>query len=147
MPLWSRGSNKHRNKRRLALGARLRLAMALGAPLVVNLVFSCCRGWACHEHDDEHDRRCLFPGASSRCSARHPTGVHLWPDGWIAPGPVGHDGDALLVPVTFYLSPIAAIATVIAASAMAIFSGDIPGTLLRIPARRRRQPIRTKPTP
>ena len=54
---------------------------------------------------------------------------------------------ALLVPVTFYLSPIAAIATVIAASAMAIFSGDIPGTLLRIPARRRRQPIRTKPTP
>ena len=40
---------------------------------------------------------------------------------------------ALLVPVTFYLSPIAAIATIIAASAMAIFSGDIPGTLLRIP--------------
>jgi putative tricarboxylic transport membrane protein len=40
---------------------------------------------------------------------------------------------ALLVPVTFYLSPIAAIATIISASAMAIFSGDIPGTLLRIP--------------
>lgn len=40
---------------------------------------------------------------------------------------------ALLVPVTFYLSPIAAIATIIAASAMAIFSGDIPGCLLRIP--------------
>src|ERR671928_342757 len=40
---------------------------------------------------------------------------------------------ALLVPVTFYLSPIAAIATIIAASAMAIFSGDIPGALLRIP--------------
>jgi putative tricarboxylic transport membrane protein len=40
---------------------------------------------------------------------------------------------ALLVPVTFYLSPIAAIATIISASAMAIFSGDIPGCLLRIP--------------
>lgn len=40
---------------------------------------------------------------------------------------------ALLVPVTFYLSPIAAIATIITASAMAIFSGDIPGCLLRIP--------------
>ena len=40
---------------------------------------------------------------------------------------------ALLVPVTFYLSPIAAVATIISASAMAIFSGDIPGTLLRIP--------------
>src|ERR1044071_3234227 len=40
---------------------------------------------------------------------------------------------ALLVPVTFYLSPIAANATIIDASAMAIFSGDIPGALLRIP--------------
>ncbi|WP_419900380.1 tripartite tricarboxylate transporter permease [Roseomonas sp. USHLN139] len=40
---------------------------------------------------------------------------------------------ALLVPVTFYLSPIAAVATIISASAMAIFSGDIPGCLLRIP--------------
>ena len=40
---------------------------------------------------------------------------------------------ALLVPVTFYLSPIAAVATIIAASAMAIFAGDIPGALLRIP--------------
>jgi TctA family transporter len=40
---------------------------------------------------------------------------------------------ALLVPFTFYMSPIAAIATIVAASAMAIFSGDIPGALLRIP--------------
>lgn len=40
---------------------------------------------------------------------------------------------ALLVPVTFYLSPIAAVATIITASAMAIFSGDIPGALMRIP--------------
>src|SRR3954465_15689606 len=40
---------------------------------------------------------------------------------------------ALLVPVTFWLSPIAAVATIITASAMAIFSGDIPGCLLRTP--------------
>jgi len=40
---------------------------------------------------------------------------------------------ALLVPITFYLSPLAAVATIVAASAMAIFSGDIPGALLRIP--------------
>src|SRR5205085_602119 len=40
---------------------------------------------------------------------------------------------ALLVPVTFYLSPIAAMATIVAASSMAIFAGDIPGALLRIP--------------
>jgi TctA family transporter len=40
---------------------------------------------------------------------------------------------ALLVPVTFYLSPIAAMATIITSSAMAIFSGDIPGALMRIP--------------
>src|SRR5262249_27822555 len=33
----------------------------------------------------------------------------------------------------FYLSPIAAVATIIAASAMPIFSGNIPGALLRIP--------------
>src|ERR1700741_1712698 len=40
---------------------------------------------------------------------------------------------ALVVPVTFYLSAIAGIATIVAASAMAIFPGDIPGALLRIP--------------
>lgn len=40
---------------------------------------------------------------------------------------------ALLVPVTFFLPPIAAIATMVTATAMAIFSGDIPGCLLRIP--------------
>src|SRR5436305_1239544 len=49
-----------------------------------------------------------------------------------APAPTGRLY-ALLVPVTFYLSPLAAIATIVAASSMAIFSGDIPGALLRIP--------------
>ncbi|RUT28257.1 C4-dicarboxylate ABC transporter permease [Arsenicitalea aurantiaca] len=40
---------------------------------------------------------------------------------------------ALLVPVTFFMAPLAAIAAIVSASAMAIFAGDIPGTLLRIP--------------
>jgi len=40
---------------------------------------------------------------------------------------------ALLVPVTFLLSPLAAIASIVAASAMAMFAGDVPGALLRIP--------------
>ena len=40
---------------------------------------------------------------------------------------------ALLVPVTFFMAPIPAIAAMVTATAMAIFSGDIPGCLLRIP--------------
>ncbi len=40
---------------------------------------------------------------------------------------------ALLVPITYYMSPIAAVAAIISASGMAIFAGDIPGCLLRIP--------------
>jgi TctA family transporter len=40
---------------------------------------------------------------------------------------------ALLVPVTFYLSPVSALASIATAVALAIFAGDIPGALLRIP--------------
>ncbi len=40
---------------------------------------------------------------------------------------------ALLVPVTFFMQPIPAIAAMVTAAAMAIFSGDIPGCLLRMP--------------
>src|SRR5690606_29851788 len=40
---------------------------------------------------------------------------------------------ALLVPVTFFMPPVPAIASMVTATAMAIFSGDIPGCLLRIP--------------
>jgi len=40
---------------------------------------------------------------------------------------------ALLIPLTFLLSPIAAIASIVAAAAMSIFAGDIPSALLRIP--------------
>ncbi|NYT45478.1 tripartite tricarboxylate transporter permease [Alcaligenaceae bacterium] len=40
---------------------------------------------------------------------------------------------ALLVPVTFFMQPVPAIAAMVTATAMAIFSGDVPGCLLRIP--------------
>ncbi len=40
---------------------------------------------------------------------------------------------ALLVPITFYMEPVPAIASIITMSAMAIFAGDLPGTLLHIP--------------
>lgn len=40
---------------------------------------------------------------------------------------------ALLVPITFYMEPTAAIAAIITTAAMAIFAGDIPGAYLNIP--------------
>ena len=39
----------------------------------------------------------------------------------------------LLVPVTFFMPPVPALAVMVTTSAMAIFAGDIPGALLRIP--------------
>ncbi len=49
------------------------------------------------------------------------------------PGLTATMATALLVPVTFFMPPIPAIAAIVTATAMAIFSGDIPGALLRIP--------------
>ncbi len=49
------------------------------------------------------------------------------------PGLTATMATALLVPVTFFMAPVPAIAGIVAASAMAIFAGDIPGALLRIP--------------
>ncbi|WP_319531598.1 tripartite tricarboxylate transporter permease [uncultured Cohaesibacter sp.] len=40
---------------------------------------------------------------------------------------------ALLVPLTFFMDPLPAIAAIVTSVAMAIFAGDIPGALLRIP--------------
>src|ERR671916_737503 len=40
---------------------------------------------------------------------------------------------ALLVPVTFFMDPVPAVGAMVACSAMAIFAGDIPATLLRMP--------------
>jgi len=49
------------------------------------------------------------------------------------PGLTATMATALLVPVTFFMDPVPAIASIVAATAMAIFAGDIPGALLRIP--------------
>jgi len=49
------------------------------------------------------------------------------------PGLTATMATALLVPVTFFMEPIPSIATIVTATAMAIFSGDIPGCLLRMP--------------
>src|SRR4051812_2301517 len=49
------------------------------------------------------------------------------------PGLTATMATALLVPVTFFMPAIPAIAAMVTATAMAIFSGDIPGCLLRIP--------------
>jgi putative tricarboxylic transport membrane protein len=49
------------------------------------------------------------------------------------PGLTATMATALLVPVTFFMAPIPAIAAIVTATAMAIFSGDVPGCLLRMP--------------
>src|SRR5690349_23884839 len=49
------------------------------------------------------------------------------------PGLTATMATALLVPVTFFMPPIPAIAAIVTATAMAIFSGDIPGCLMRMP--------------
>ena len=49
------------------------------------------------------------------------------------PGMTATLAAALLIPFTFFLDPVPAIAAIITMSAMAIFAGDVPGALLRIP--------------
>src|SRR5687767_4721090 len=49
------------------------------------------------------------------------------------PGLTATMATALLVPVTFFIPPVPAIAAIVSCTAMAIFAGDIPGALLRIP--------------
>jgi TctA family transporter len=49
------------------------------------------------------------------------------------PGLTATMATALLVPVTFFMDPVPAISAIVTATAMAIFAGDIPGCLLRIP--------------
>jgi TctA family transporter len=55
------------------------------------------------------------------------------------PGLTATMGVALFVPVTFWLPPVPALAGIATMVACAIFAGDIPTTLLRIPG--------TPPTP
>ena len=49
------------------------------------------------------------------------------------PGLTATMATALMVPVTFFMPPIPAVAAIVTATAMAIFSGDIPSALLRMP--------------
>ncbi|MFO1139666.1 MAG: tripartite tricarboxylate transporter permease [Paracoccus sp. (in: a-proteobacteria)] len=49
------------------------------------------------------------------------------------PGLTATMAAALLVPMTFYMDPVPAIGSIVTCSAMAIFAGDIPGAMLRIP--------------
>src|SRR3989441_10840534 len=49
------------------------------------------------------------------------------------PGLTATMASALLVPVTFFMAPVPAVAAIVPATAMAIFSGDIPGALMRMP--------------
>ncbi len=49
------------------------------------------------------------------------------------PGLTATMAAALLIPFTFFMEPVPAIAAIVTTVAMAIFAGDIPGALLRIP--------------
>jgi len=49
------------------------------------------------------------------------------------PGLTATMATALLVPVTFYMSPVPALGAIVTATTMAIFAGDIPAAMLRIP--------------
>lgn len=49
------------------------------------------------------------------------------------PGLTATMAAALLIPFTFFMDPVPALASIVAMSAMAIFAGDIPAALVRIP--------------
>ena len=49
------------------------------------------------------------------------------------PGLTATMATALLIPFTFFMDPVPAIAVIVTTVATAIFAGDIPGALLRIP--------------
>jgi putative tricarboxylic transport membrane protein len=49
------------------------------------------------------------------------------------PGLTATMATALLVPVTFFMPPLQALGAIVTATAMAIFAGDIPAAMLRMP--------------
>ncbi|HBJ81646.1 tripartite tricarboxylate transporter permease, partial [Pseudothermotoga sp.] len=49
------------------------------------------------------------------------------------PGLTATMGVALIIPITYYMNPLAGLAMVLGVSFTAIFAGDIPATFLRIP--------------
>ena len=55
------------------------------------------------------------------------------------PGLTATMATALLIPITFFMDPVPAIGAVISCSTMAVFAGDIPAALLRMPGTVRHQ--------
>lgn len=118
-----------------ALGAKWKLALPITifAPIFIHLIFSklpMCRCRSAFAHAVV--RHAQYPQSGLRAHhhleviiAMLAASVYGLVIGSL-PGLSATMATALLVPVTFYLSPIAAIATIVAASSMAIFSGDIP---------------------
>ena len=49
------------------------------------------------------------------------------------PGLTATMAAALLVPFTFFMDPLSSLVAIVTMSAMAIFAGDIPAALVRIP--------------
>lgn len=49
------------------------------------------------------------------------------------PGLTATMATALLVPITFFMPPVPALGAIVTATTMAIFAGDIPGAMLRMP--------------
>jgi putative tricarboxylic transport membrane protein len=49
------------------------------------------------------------------------------------PGLTATMATALLVPITFFMDPVPALGAIVTATAMAIFAGDIPAAMLRMP--------------
>src|SRR5512136_3217060 len=49
------------------------------------------------------------------------------------PGLTATMAAALLIPFTFFMDPVPALVSIVTMSAMAIFAGDIPAALVRIP--------------
>jgi putative tricarboxylic transport membrane protein len=49
------------------------------------------------------------------------------------PGLTATMATALLVPITFFMAPVPALGAIVTATAMAIFAGDIPAAMLRMP--------------
>jgi TctA family transporter len=62
------------------------------------------------------------------------------------PGLTATMATALLVPVTFFMEPVPALAAIVSATAMAIFSGDIPGPWCASRARPPPRPTSTTAT-
>src|SRR3970282_1086012 len=63
------------------------------------------------------------------------------------PGLTATMATALLVPVTFFMPPMPAIAAIVTATAMAIFAGASRARSCAFPARRPRRPTSTRPMP